>query len=115
MTDWVTVAISGGSVCLGAGLTMLGQYLGDRRSHIRDREARREGFKISNYEIQREALLELQEHVLKLSIFVRDATALGIAADLRPDDAGHEAYAKPRWVRLFWGEVTRGCFGLLLP
>ena len=89
MTDLVTVAISGGSVCLGAGLTMLGQYLGDRRSHIRDREARREGFKISNYEIQREALLELQEHVLKLSIFVRDATALGIAADLRPDYTGH--------------------------
>lgn len=66
MTDWVTVALSGGAVCVGAGLTMLGQYFADRRSYARDREARREGFRITNYEIQRSALLELQEIVIKL-------------------------------------------------
>ena len=67
LTDWVTVALAGGSVCVGAGLTMLGQYFADRRSYARDREARREGFRITNYEIQRSALLELQEIVIKLS------------------------------------------------
>jgi len=67
MTDWVTVALSGGSVCVGAGLTMLGQYLADIRSRARDREARREGFRITNYEIQRSALMELQEIIIKLS------------------------------------------------
>lgn len=66
MTDWITVALSGGSVCLGGGLTMLGQYFADRRSQVRDREARREGFRITNYEIQRDSLHELQEAMLKL-------------------------------------------------
>jgi hypothetical protein len=66
MTDWVTVALSGGSVCLGGGLTMLGQYFADRRSQIRDREARRDGFRITNYEVQRNSLHELQETMLKL-------------------------------------------------
>ena len=46
---------------------MLGQYFADRRTYARDREARREGFRITNYEIQRSALLELQEIVIKLS------------------------------------------------
>jgi hypothetical protein len=66
MTDWVTVALAGGSVCLGGGLTMLGQYFADRRSQTRDREARREGFRITNYQIQRDSLHELQETMLKL-------------------------------------------------
>jgi hypothetical protein len=67
LTDWTTIALSGGSVCIGAGLTMLGQYFSDRRSYVRDREARREQFRITNYEIQRSALLELQETILNLS------------------------------------------------
>jgi hypothetical protein len=46
---------------------MIGQYLADRRSGMRDREARREGFRISNYEIQRSALLELQEVIVTLN------------------------------------------------
>jgi hypothetical protein len=66
VTDWVIVALSGGSVCLGGGLTMVGQYFADRRSQVRDREARREGFRITNYEIQRDSLHELQETMLKL-------------------------------------------------
>jgi hypothetical protein len=65
LTNLATVVLSGGSVCLGAALTMLGQYLADRRSHMRDREERREGFRITNFEIQRSALLELQEVVIK--------------------------------------------------
>jgi hypothetical protein len=82
--EWVTVALSGGSVCVGAGLTMLGQYLADRRSQIRDREARREGFRIANYEIQRDALLELQELVIKLSGNVSSISMSGRFQDIIP-------------------------------
>jgi hypothetical protein len=71
LTDWVTVALSGGSVCVGAGLTMLGQYLSDRRVWIRDREARREEFRVKNFEIQRDSLLELQEVVIGVADSVR--------------------------------------------
>lgn len=50
---------------------MLGQYLSDRRTRIRDREARREEFRIRNFEIQRDALLELQEVIVSLNRNIR--------------------------------------------
>jgi hypothetical protein len=50
---------------------MLGQHLSDRRVWIRDREARREEFRVRNFEIQRDALLELQEVVIGVADNVR--------------------------------------------
>lgn len=70
LSDWATIALSGISVCTGGALTMLGQYFSDRRSYIRDRTARREEFQITNYEIQRSSLLELQETIVKLNHFI---------------------------------------------
>ena len=46
---------------------MLGQYLSDHRTQIRDREARREDFRIRNFEIQRDSLLKLQEVIVDLT------------------------------------------------
>lgn len=64
---------------------MLGQYFADRRSQIRDREARREGFRITNYEIQRDSLHELQEIMLKLD---RTVSRISVSSKWRDMLAG---------------------------
>jgi hypothetical protein len=61
MATWVPAFTSLSAVCIGALLTMLGQTLSDRRARNKDTDARKEEFRLKNFEIQRDALLQMQE------------------------------------------------------
>jgi len=63
MTDWANAALPVATLILGSVLTMAGQALGDRRTATRERRARREAFRASNFEMHRAAMLEMQETV----------------------------------------------------
>jgi hypothetical protein len=82
--DWATAALSGTSLVAGAGLAMMGQYFADARTRSRDRETRREEFRIKNFEIQRDALLELQEVVTKFTKEVSDIGLTTMISDAWP-------------------------------
>lgn len=65
MTQWATQLIPAGSVVVGGlvtgSLTLWGQALVNKGTHKREREARHDAFKVRQREIERDALLALQE------------------------------------------------------
>lgn len=65
MTDWAAILIPVGTLALGSLLTMIGQARSDRQIARRERDSRREDFRIRRYEIERDTLLALQEAVIE--------------------------------------------------
>lgn len=67
MTQWANLLIPAGSVVVGGlvtgSLTLWGQALVNKGTHKREREARHDAFKVKQREIERDALLALQEAV----------------------------------------------------
>jgi hypothetical protein len=61
LTGWAVTLVPVCSAIVGALIALTGQALADRRTTRREREARRENFKIQNFEIHRNALLEAQQ------------------------------------------------------
>jgi hypothetical protein len=61
MTDWVTTLVPPISLIAGSVLTLSGQLWIDRRTQHREERARREDFRIKNFEYQRGVLTEMQE------------------------------------------------------
>jgi hypothetical protein len=67
MTHWPATLSTIVTLVAGGGLAMAGQALADRRARRREREARRETFRMQNFTAQREALIKLQEMVEEFS------------------------------------------------
>jgi hypothetical protein len=65
MTSWAASLIPVASLALGSVLTMVGQARSDRRISRRERESRRDEFRIRRYEIERDTLLALQDAVIE--------------------------------------------------
>jgi hypothetical protein len=63
MTDWAAMLVPAGTLVAGSVLTMFGQVLIDRRALRREREARRDAYKVKRYELERETLLALQNAI----------------------------------------------------
>lgn len=65
MTQWANLLIPAGSVVVGGlltgGLTLWGQALVNKGTHVREREARHDAFKVRQREIERDALGALQD------------------------------------------------------
>jgi hypothetical protein len=65
MTAWANLLIPAGSVVAGGlvtgSLTLWGQALVNKGTHKREREARHDAFKVRQREIERDALLALQD------------------------------------------------------
>lgn len=68
MTAWATIAVPAGSAlvgtCIGAGFTLWGQALTDRRILHRERESRREAFTLKEFELEREFLISLYDSLM---------------------------------------------------
>lgn len=67
MTHWPVAMNTAISLIIGGALAMAGQALADRRARRREREARRETFRIQNFAVQQEALMKVQELVEEFS------------------------------------------------
>jgi hypothetical protein len=65
VTDWAASLIPVGTLALGSVLTMVGQARSDRRVSRRERDSRRDDFRIRRYEIERDTLLALQDALIK--------------------------------------------------
>ncbi|MGI8333523.1 hypothetical protein ACRYCC_26520 [Actinomadura scrupuli] len=69
MTAWASMLVPAGSVVVGAviagGAAVGGQVLTHRGNFQRERAARREAFKITRFETERETLLSLQAALLE--------------------------------------------------
>ncbi|MBC6456367.1 hypothetical protein [Actinomadura sp. HBU206391] len=65
MTEWANLLIPAASVIAGGlvtgGLTLWGQALVNKGTHAREREARHDAFRVRQREIERDALLTLQD------------------------------------------------------
>jgi hypothetical protein len=61
MTPVLDVLLPVGALIAGSLLTMVNQSLTDRRTYSREREARRDDFRIRRFEIERDTLLALQD------------------------------------------------------
>jgi hypothetical protein len=70
MMQWASQLIPAGSVVVGGlvtgSLTLWGQALVNKGTHKREREARHDAFKVRQREIEREALLALQDALSEL-------------------------------------------------
>jgi hypothetical protein len=76
MTQWASQLIPAGSVVVGGlvtgSLTLWGQALVNKGTHKREREARHDSFKVKQREIERDALLALQEALRKhINLYIR--------------------------------------------
>lgn len=93
MTPWATMLIPAGSVVVGAaiagGTAIGGQVFTHRGSSQREREARRDAFKVARFEIERETLLSLQEALLEHVKLVAHIMDLGELDEL--EDAANKA------------------------
>jgi hypothetical protein len=67
VTEWPTIANTLISLIAGGGIAIAGQALADRRAGRREREARREDYKISSFAAQREALMKVQDIAARIS------------------------------------------------
>lgn len=67
MTDWPTIVNTLVSLTAGGGIAIAGQSLADRRADRREREARREDYRISTFTAQREALMKVQDIAASIS------------------------------------------------
>jgi hypothetical protein len=83
--NWVNIVLPIVTLIVGSGLTLLGQALGDRRKEASDIRARKEQFKIGNFEMHRAAMLELQE-------IVRDLANALIAEEIRRMDSDEREF-----------------------
>jgi hypothetical protein len=57
----VNVLLPIATLIIGSGLTMLGQFISDRRREDSERRARREQFRADNFDMHRTAMLEMQQ------------------------------------------------------
>lgn len=93
MTQWATQLIPAGSVVVGGlvtgSLTLWGQVLVNKGTHKREREARHDAFKVRQREIERDALLALQD---ALNEHFRLRVKLRIAPTPRPADLRDRFY-----------------------
>ena len=71
MMNWTTFAISIASLVGGGGLTILGQFLSDKRIYKREREGRREGFYLKRFETERDTLIELRDSLYEFAALNR--------------------------------------------
>src|ERR1700722_9001746 len=68
MTDWPTIVGTVASLVAGGGIAIVGQSLSDRRTNRRERESRREDYKVNYFfTVQREALMKVQDIVASIS------------------------------------------------
>jgi hypothetical protein len=67
MTDWPTVVNTLVSLIAGGGIAIAGQSLADRRASRREHKARREDYRISSFNAQREALMKVQDIAASIS------------------------------------------------
>lgn len=61
VTDWTNTLLPIGTLVLGSLLTIAGQTLRDRRLAKNEKLARRESFRVANFEMHRDAMLKMQE------------------------------------------------------
>lgn len=110
MPDLFTALVPVGSLAMGSLLTMIAQGLSDRRAHGREREARREEFRLRQYERERDAIIAMQValescadiYTIQISPYIIDSEHtredLGVALSelgtlinrVLDDDARHE-------------------------
>jgi hypothetical protein len=82
---WVDILLPIATLIIGSGLTMAGQALSDRRRETRERRARREQFRVDNFDIHRTAMLEMQEAI-------RDLTKAITSENVRRRHSGEYEY-----------------------
>lgn len=58
---WVNILLPIATLIIGSVLTMLGQALSDRRREAGEERARKEQFRVGNFDIHRTAMLDMQE------------------------------------------------------
>jgi hypothetical protein len=85
VTDWISTLVPIGTFIAGSLVTLAGQALHDRRIAERERRARREDFRIANFDMHRGAMLEMQE-------LVRDCYETFINEKLRRENEGDNEY-----------------------
>jgi hypothetical protein len=86
MTVWATMLVPAGSVVVGAviagGAAVASQVFTHRRRFQREREARRDAFKVARFEIERATLLSLQDALLEHVSLVGHVLDLAVAQDM---------------------------------
>lgn len=95
MSDWPTVVNTVVSLMAGGGIAIAGQSLADRRAQRREREARREDFRVKNFTTQREALMRVQDIAATISAelsaeYSRQAEAGVFFTPGTPEDMGRQ-------------------------
>jgi hypothetical protein len=78
---WVNILLPIATLIIGSALTMAGQALSDRRREASERRARREQFRVANFDMHRTAMLEMQE-------VARDLASAVISESLRRKQSG---------------------------
>jgi hypothetical protein len=96
MADWTIAAVSAGSVVVGSLLAYGQQALTDRRIARREQESRRENFRIQNFEVHKDALLEIQQLLAEFSRKTK-------SENIRRKEVEHEFFNKD-----FWGKLRSG-------
>jgi hypothetical protein len=68
--NWINILLPIVTLVIGSGLTMLGQAISDRRREASERRVRKEQFRVSNFDVHRTAMLEMQETIQDLTIAI---------------------------------------------